>query len=60
MSTSLGMRLSITLKAGRGKPGLLWGIVAQWSGHLRLKQEGLDSIPADVLSLLVGFPMFMG
>ena len=29
LSTSLGMGLSITLKAGGGKPGLLWGTMAQ-------------------------------
>ena len=41
---SLGMGLSITLKAGRGMLRWLWGAVAQWSEHLQLKQEALGSI----------------
>ena len=45
LSTSLGMGLSITLKAGVKLPGLLWGAVAQWPEHLELKREGLGSIP---------------
>ena len=45
-STSLGIGLSIALKAERGIPDLLWGAVAQWSEHLQLKQEALSSIPS--------------
>ena len=44
-STSLGIGLSVTLKAKRGMPDWLWGAVAQWSEHLQLKQEALGSIP---------------
>ena len=43
--TSLGVGLSITLKAGRGMLRWLWGAVAQWSERLQLKQEALGSIP---------------
>ena len=46
-STSLGIGLSIALKAERGIPDWLWGAVAQWSEHLQLKQEALGSIPSD-------------
>ena len=42
MITSLGMGLSITLRAGRGILRWLWGAVAQWS---ELKQEALGLIP---------------
>ena len=45
-STSLGIGLSIALKAERGIPDWLWGAVAQWSEHLQLKQEALGSIPS--------------
>ena len=43
--TSLGMGLSIALKAGGGSLRWLWGAVVQWSEHLQLKQEALGSIP---------------
>ena len=46
LSISLGMGLSIALKAGVKLPGWLWGVVSQWSGHLQLKQEALGSIPS--------------
>ena len=42
-----GMRLSITLKAGREMLRWLWGAVAQWSERLQVKQEVLGSIPSD-------------
>ena len=45
-STSLGIGLSIALKAERGIPDWPWGAVAQWSEHLQLKQEALGSIPS--------------
>ena len=45
-NTSLGIGLSIALKAERGIPDCLWGAVAQWSEHLQLKQEALGSIPS--------------
>ena len=45
-STSLGIGLSIALKAESGIPDWLWGAVAQWSEHLQLKQDALDSIPS--------------
>ena len=45
-NTSLGIGLSIALKAERGIPDWLWGAVAQWSEHLQLKQEVLGSIPS--------------
>ena len=45
LSISLGMRLSITLKAGVRLPGRLWEAVAQSSEHLWLEQEVLGSIP---------------
>ena len=45
-STSLGIGLSIALKAERGIPDWLWGAIAQWSEHLQLKQEALGSIPS--------------
>ena len=45
-ATSLGIGLSIALKAERGIPDWLWGAVAQWSEHLQLKQEALGSIPS--------------
>ena len=45
-STSLGIGLSIALKAERGIPDWLWGAIAQWSEHLQLKQETLGSIPS--------------
>ena len=48
---SLGMGLSITLKAGGGMLRWLWGAVAQWSERLQLKQEALGSIPG-------GYPGF--
>ena len=41
---SLGIGLSITLKAGRGMLRWLWGAVVQWSEHLQLKQEALALI----------------
>ena len=36
LSISLGMGLSITLKAGVKSPGWLRGAVAQWPEHLQL------------------------
>ncbi len=51
LSTSLGMGLSITFKAGIELLRWLWGAVAQWSEHLQLKQEALGSIPG-------GYPGF--
>ena len=48
LSISLGMGLSITLKAGVKLPGWLWGAVAQWSEHLQLEQEALGSISGRV------------
>ena len=50
-STSLGIGLSITFKAGVELLRWLWGAVAQWSEHLQLKQEALGSIPG-------GYPGF--
>ena len=52
LSTSLGIGLSITYKAGELMLGWLWGAVAQWSEHLQLKQEGLGS---RVHNTLAGF-----
>ena len=49
LSISLGMGLSITLKAGVELLRWLWGAVAQWSEHLHLKQEALGSIPGGCL-----------
>ena len=46
LSISLGMVLSITLKAGVKLSGWLWGAVAQWPGHLQPKREVLSSIPS--------------
>ena len=51
LSTSLGIGLSITFKAGEFMLRWLWGAVAQWSEHLQLKQEALGSIPG-------GYPGF--
>ena len=51
LSISLGMGLSITLKAGVRLPGWLWGAMAQWAEHLQLKREVLGSIPS-------GYPGF--
>ena len=45
LSISLCMGLFITLKAGVELPGWLWGAVAQWPEHLKLKREVLGSIP---------------
>ena len=39
LSISLGMGLSITLKAGVEQLEWLWGAIAQRSEHLQLKQE---------------------
>ena len=50
-STSLGIGLSIALKAGVELFRWLWGAVAQWSEYLQLKQEALGSIPG-------GYPGF--
>ena len=47
LSISLGMGLSIILKAGGGMLKWLQGAMAQWSEHLQLKQEALGSIPGD-------------
>ena len=47
LSISLGMELTITLKVKL--PEWLWGAIAQWSEHLQLKQEALDSIPGGCL-----------
>ena len=49
LNISLGMGLSVTLKAGVKSPGWLWGAIAQWPKHLQLKQEVLGLIPG-------GFP----
>ena len=43
-STSLGIELSITLKAGVELLRWLWGAIARRSEHLQLKQEALGSI----------------
>ena len=51
LSTSLGIGLSITFKAGVELLRWLWGTMAQWSENLQLKQEALDSIPG-------GYPGF--
>ena len=64
ISNSLGMGLSITLKAAVKLPGWLWGAVDQWSEHLQLRQEAqgtLDSwwLPW-VFSLPAGLLMLMG
>ena len=50
-SISLGIGLSITLKAGVELLRWLWGAVAQWSEHLQPKHEAMGSIPG-------GFPGF--
>ena len=50
-STSLGIGLSITFKAGVELLRWLWGAVAQWSEHLQLKQGALGLIPG-------GYPGF--
>ena len=50
-STSSGIGLSITFKAGVELLRWLWGAIAQWSEHVQLKQEALDSIPS-------GYPGF--
>ena len=50
-STSLGIGLSITFKAGVELLRWLWGAIAQWSEHLQLKQEALGSVPG-------GYPGF--
>ena len=42
---SLGVGLSITLKARVELLRWLWGAVAQWSDNLQLKQEALGLIP---------------
>ena len=60
---SLGMGLSIILKAGVKLPGWLWGAVAQWSEHLQLKQEALSSISGGcpgLFSLPAGLLTLMG
>ena len=44
LSISLGMGLSITLKAGVKMPGWLWGTVAQWPEHLWLKHGWLTNV----------------
>ena len=49
LSTSLGVGLSITFKAGELMLGWLWEAVAQWSEHLQLKQEALGLIPGGYL-----------
>ena len=46
---SLVTLLSITLIGGVELPEWLWGTAAQWSEHLQLKQEALDSIPGGCL-----------
>ena len=51
LSISLSIGLSITFKPGELMLRWLWGAVAQWSEHLQLKQEALDSIPG-------GYPGF--
>ena len=65
LSISLGMGLSITLKAAVKLPGWLqlWGAVAQWPEHLQLKQEVLGSIPGGrpgFFPLPTGLLMLMG
>ena len=54
---SLGIGLSITLKAGVKLPGWLWRAIAQWSEHLQLKQETQGSFP---VAALVFFPLPAG
>ena len=44
ISISLGMGLSITLKAAVKLPGWLWGAVDQWSEHLQLRQEAQGTL----------------
>ena len=46
LSISLGMGLSITLKAGMKMPRWLWGTAAKWPERLWLKQEVMGSIPS--------------
>ena len=63
--TSLGMGLSITLKAGVKLPGWLsqWAAVAQWPEHLQLKWEVLGLIPGGCpgfFSLPAGLLVLMG
>ena len=53
-STSLGIGLSITFKAGVELLWWLWGVIAQWSEHLQLKQEALGSIPGGYRESLFG------
>ena len=64
LSISLGMGLSITLKAGVKLPGWLWTAIAQWSEHLQLKQEALGLFPVASLGISISLPasllMWMG
>ena len=59
LSISLGMGLSITLKAERGRLRWLWGAVAQWSEHLQLKHETLGSNPGSCPGFLLFQLMYM-
>ena len=56
-STSLGIGLSITLKAGVKLLRWLWGAVTQWLEHLQLKQElGPGFNPGRLPSVFFSFP----
>ena len=62
LSISLGVRLSVTLKAGVEQLRWLWGAVAQRSVHLQLKQETRVRFPAAALgfSSPAGLLILMG
>ena len=62
LSISLGMGLSITLKARVEQLRWLWGAVAQQSEHLWLEQGTLVRFPAAALgfSSPTGLLMLMG
>ena len=53
LSISLGMGLSIILKVAVKLPRWLWGAIAQWSEHLQLQKEALDSIPGGCLGFFL-------
>ena len=52
LSISLGMGLSVTLKAGvkLSASGWLWGAVAQWSEHLHAAKVGCPGFDSQWLS----------